>query len=196
MRSMSTTVRLPTLNGLTLKRMVAKLGRQPARLPTLNGLTPKRMVSKLGRHGLARPLLALGAALRETIDPRMLELVTLRVAAARGNRYIWLAHVHFAEQAGLTSTQIARVAFGPRAFCSRDAAVLSCVDHVLAGRPIDEQTRHALGSDDVLAIQIATAFYTAIDSITRGIDPEPGLPPVAGLDTPGDALGSYLATLS
>jgi AhpD family alkylhydroperoxidase len=166
-------------------------------VPVVDGAHPEALLAALDAQPELKPaLLALGATLSEHLDARTWELVALRVAAANANDYIWSAHVLIATYAGFAPSEVACIAVGPTVNTGREAAVLSCVDDVLHGRPIDERARGELGEQETLGIQIATGFYVTIDSITRRLAPEPGLRTVPGLETPAAARASYAETFS
>jgi alkylhydroperoxidase family enzyme len=141
---------------------------------------------------LLESLSAFGASVMDELDQRALELVALRVGAARDSAYLWSAHAAIAQSLGLTPDEISRVALGPTVFRGHDAAVLWAVDHVLADRPIDRVTKLTLGEHDVVSVLIATQFYETVAHLVRGVGPEPGTPVIPGVETPADARGSAL----
>jgi AhpD family alkylhydroperoxidase len=136
-------------------------------------------------------LCAQGAVLMDEIDHRMRELIALRVSAVRNCEYVWAGHARLARDLALTREEIARVAVGPTVFNGRDSAVLWAVDHVLANRRIDPVTQRMLGEQGVLAVRIAAKFYDTVASIMQYAEREPDVEPVAGVETPAQARGTY-----
>jgi alkylhydroperoxidase family enzyme len=169
-------------------------GHPDAHRPEFDGHPPLRLFEELEKlpEAVRDALLALGASLMDAVAHRTRELGVLRVGAVLPNDYIWNGHVAISQRlAALDRKEIARVAFGHRAFDDHDEAVLWAVDCLLANRPIDVGTRATLGERDVLAVKVVTGFYITIAGIMRGIEPEPGTPQTAGITTPGEALGTY-----
>jgi hypothetical protein len=137
-------------------------------------------------------LCALCDALLEGMPTRLRELVALRVSAELDSAYAWHGHVRISCGAVLSRAEIAAVAAGPAAFGGRDAVVLQAVDELLHRGVLRRATRSALG-DDELAVKIATGTYRTIASVMAGIDPEPGIPSVAGLESPDRARWTHAA---
>src|SRR5690242_4650016 len=75
---------------------------------------------------LAAGFHALGRALNATRDPRTLELVALRVAAVRENRYLWRGHAFLAavRLGVLDVPAIAQMAAGASGLSQRDAQLV------------------------------------------------------------------------
>jgi alkylhydroperoxidase family enzyme len=165
-----------------------------AQRPEFGDHPPLRFAEELEKlpKAVGHALLALGAALMDEVVHRTRELAALRVSALLHNDYVWTGHVAVSQRlAALDRREIARVAFGHRAFDGHDEAVLWAVDCLLAHRPIDARTRATLGERDLQAVKVVTGFYTAIAGIMKGIGPEPGTPQTAGITMPGEALGTY-----
>ncbi len=137
-------------------------------------------------------LCALCDALLEGMPARLRELVALRVSAELDSAYAWHGHVRISCGAVLSRAEIAAVAAGPAAFGGHDAAVLHAVDELLHRGGLRRATRSALGADE-LAVKIATGTYRTVTSIMAGIEPEPGIPAVAGLESPDRARWTHAA---
>lgn len=137
------------------------------------------------------PLIDHGSQLMDRLDERSYELVAARVAARRDNRYIWTAHCETSLTRGVLShDELVRVTAGPTAFRGREAALLWAVDHVLARRPVDDQTRAEL-EGDLLSVILAVGFYETIAYVTHDLGPEPDVGTTPGIETPARARGSY-----
>lgn len=135
-------------------------------------------------------------ALLAAMAPRLRELVALRVSAELECVYAWHGHVRISlGNDVLTRDEIARVAAGPAAFAGHDAAVLQGVDELLHLGRLRGETRATLG-EPALAVTIATGTYRTIAWIMAGIDPEPGLAAVPGLETPARARTTYAVALA
>ena len=82
------------------------------------------------------------------LEQRDCELVILRVAVHVQVWYEWAAHVDRGLDAGLTLSDIYRVAAGPSAtdWNERDALLLRAVDQLLTERGISATTRDGLGA--------------------------------------------------
>ena len=82
------------------------------------------------------------------LEQRDCELVILRVAVHVQVWYEWAAHVDRGLDAGLTLSDIYRVAAGPSAtdWNERDALLLRAVDQLLTERGISAATRDGLGA--------------------------------------------------
>ena len=84
-----------------------------------------------------------------TLDPRERELLVLRVASVRQAEYEWAQHVVQGADAGLSVTEIERVAKGPRAdgWSPIDAALLSAVDELLLDAMVSDDTWSTLAAE-------------------------------------------------
>lgn len=137
-------------------------------------------------------LLALGRALNDEVDGRVLELVALRVSAVRECTYVWRGHCRIVLQrddAGLSLEDIARIATGPDAMDRADAVVVRAVDELLAdgrltGPTQDDLAALGLGVD----VPVVTGFYATVASLMDGAEPD--AEPVAGLQTPAVAAAA------
>jgi AhpD family alkylhydroperoxidase len=131
-------------------------------------------------------------ALLAGMTARLRELVALRVSAELGCTYAWHGHVRISLDTVLSRAEIAAVAAGPAAFVGDDAVALRAVDQLLHQGRLRNETCAGLG-DNAVAVTIATGTYRTIAWIMAGIDPEPGIAPIAGLETPARALETYAA---
>lgn len=84
-----------------------------------------------------------------TIDPRVRELLVLRVAHLRRSAYEWAQHALLADDAGLTVDEVARVRLGPDAdgWDPLDAALVRAVDELVADARIADATWSVLAAE-------------------------------------------------
>jgi AhpD family alkylhydroperoxidase len=99
------------------------------------GGTPPNIFTTLARHGrLFVPWLLYSSRLmpRGVLPRRDTELAILRVAWNCRCRYEWDHHVRIGRRAGLTDTEIERVADGPEAagWAEREGAILAAADEL------------------------------------------------------------------
>lgn len=124
------------------------------------------------------------------LEQRDCELVILRVAVRMQAWYEWAAHVVRGRAAGLSLTEIHRVARGAsaREWSASDAALLAAVDQLIDGHAIDSQLQTTLAehfSDrqvmDIVSLQgmyvtiaclIGTWPLQVEDSVIQRLPPE------------------------
>jgi AhpD family alkylhydroperoxidase len=147
-----------------------------------NGETPGALLARLGAKPAVRDaVLALGAALRGSLDSRTLEFIALRTSAERDCLYTWRGHCHIALGRTLTKREIAAVASGAAAFEGRDRTILEAVDEILADRRLTAATLAEVGDLELLLL-LTTMFYDTLAAIMR--DGEPDSLSIADLETP------------
>ncbi|HEX4345443.1 MAG TPA: hypothetical protein VHZ31_07775 [Solirubrobacteraceae bacterium] len=162
------------------------------------GKLPRHLLRMADRHPLfGDVILTKGPIVMDSLDHHTRELAALAAAAGSESHYVWSGHVYVAlGLEALSYDEIVRAAMGPTYFRGRDAAVLWVVAHTLARRPVDAATRHELGDSVVKRIVRAVMFYDAVAYFMRGAAPEPDLVPVAGIETPARARGTYADQVS
>ncbi len=166
-------------------------GRDPTSQPEWDGHVPQRLFAAFATQPkLAAPFLALCGALMELLAPRLRELVALRVSAVLDCEYSWTGHVQVSlfedarAPAALTKADIAAVAgAGAAAFGGADTDILIGVDEILRDGALSETSLTALAKDAV-SVQIAVGTYRTIAGLMHRVAHEPGLPLVAGLQSP------------
>ena len=160
--------------------------------PQWKGACPRGFFARLASEpAILDAVRGLCDTLPKVMARRTLELVALRVSAQLGCVYVWQGHCHIALGADLTFTEIAGVAHGPAAFgATPDAVVLRAVDELLAHDCLSIATRAELG-DAELAVTVAIATYRLVSSLMDGFEPEPGIAPVTGLETPARARATH-----
>lgn len=171
------------------RQLVTK--RRAADRPEWSGLVPEQLFTRLsGEPVIGDAVCELGDALLTSIDGRMLELIALRVSAARSCLYVWSGHCAIAlrrPDGALTPDEIACVAVGPSALSGSDAALVQGVDDLLSHGQLGARTREAIGGN-ALALGIATCFYDMVTMIMSGAPPD--APPIPGLETPSRAVAT------
>jgi hypothetical protein len=158
-------------------------------------LRPWRLLELLADEPVIGPaLLALGRALTEEFDSRMLELIAVRVSALRDNRYVFKGHAYLATRClrVLTVDEVARIVAGPDSLTKHDATLVRAVDELLNGSGLSSASQAALGSR-APRVAIAAAFYDLVATLMRDAEPESDVPVVRGLETPTIAVQSFNA---
>jgi hypothetical protein len=133
----------------------------------------------------------LGRTLNETVEPRTLELIALRVSACLDVNYVWRAHAFLAVERlrVLSLEEVARVAAGPVALGGWDAVVVRAVDELLGGR-LTASSRDALGSR-APRVEIAAGFYRLVATLMADAEPETDVPELDGLQSPAIAVETF-----
>jgi len=135
---------------------------------------------------LVKPYHDLSAALLAPmeLDPRLQELVVLRVAHLLDARYVWEQHVALARSAGLTWLQIGAVrmpAIVESCFTLKERIVLQVVGAIVrTGRPSDdlfEQARVLCSPREMVELLMLVGCNVAVGRLvtTLDIEPEPAL---------------------
>jgi 4-carboxymuconolactone decarboxylase len=143
------------------------------------------VLGTLMRHpALAGPFLAYNNVLLNApaIDPRLRELMVLRVAWRTRARYEWVQHVRLAGRVGITPEEIAAVAtdIDAHAWSTLEADVLDATDQLIERYRIDTDTwsRLARQLDDrqmvelVFVVGTYTGLAMAFNSFGLQVDPE------------------------
>ncbi len=159
----------------------------PEELRTLiAGLPPLNIFRMLGHvETLARGFAQLGGAIlgRAQLDPRLRELVILRVGARSPAPYEWQQHVPIARATGATDAEIAAMArdipdapsFGPR-----ERAILRLTDELLATPRASDATLVAMRAEfsdrEVCETVLTIGYYMMVARFleTTGVDLETG----------------------
>ena len=165
--------------------------RSAAPQPRWQGHSPELLFAALEPQPVLKDaVLALCKALATSMRPRLLELVALRTAAVLDSRYVWSGHVFIAAEGVLRHSEIAATAVGAVAFAGRSATVLRAVDEILADHRLATATRAQLGSD-ALHITVATGAYRLLAGVMADVGAEPGIPLIAGLESPAAARDTW-----
>ena len=119
---------------------------------------------------LIGPTLRLGEAIltKSELDPKLRELVILRVARETGSEYEWVQHERIARLVGLSDEEIAGVENDQR-------AALRLVDALLASRdatPSEElvaEVERELGRAQLLELILTTGYYAMLGAMMRAV---------------------------
>jgi 4-carboxymuconolactone decarboxylase len=117
---------------------------------------------------LIGPTLRLGEAIltKSELDPKLRELVILRVARATGSEYEWVQHERIARLVGLTDDEIAGVQDDQR-------AALRLVDAVLGGgtppAELVAEVDRELGRAQLLEVLLTTGYYAMLGGMMRAV---------------------------
>ena len=164
-------------------------------VPGLGNHRPEQLLAALKRHpavtllwqAFANSLLEGGA-----LAARDRELLVLRTAYVRRNAYIWGGHVLAATAAGLTDSDVGRIAAGASApgWSVRDRALLGAVDDLIRGGVLSGTTRAALGAAlderQRLEVPMVVGNYVLVSMIVDalGLVPEPWSIPLPANERP------------
>lgn len=142
----------PTEMGQAISALRPPEPRHP--LPSRRGDRPKGLnaLGTLARHpALTRAFHAFNGHVlfASTLSPRQRELLVLRVASLRQSSYEWAQHVVLADDAGLTSDEVARIAQGPDApgWSTLERAMLAAVDELVGDAIVADATWAQLASE-------------------------------------------------
>ncbi len=167
----------------------------PDRMRAPNGLT-----TLMHHPRLAGPWLAYNAVLLQqpTLEPRLRELMVLRVAWRTEALYEWVQHVRIAKRSGINDDEIRAIAEGAEAanWTPFEAAALAATDQLLDGYLIAHETWSTLATEldqrQLVELVFTVGTYTllamAFNSFGMQLDPEldpslaPILPPRRRLD--------------
>lgn len=124
------------------------------------------------------------------VDPRLRELVILRVAWRTGSRYEWVQHVRLARGLEVSDAEIDAIADGaPHAWAPLEADVLAATDEMLAGYRVTDATWARLGThldtEQLMELVFVVGTYVCLSMAfqTFGIQLDPEL-----LDYPAPTL--------
>jgi alkylhydroperoxidase family enzyme len=146
-----------------------------ARLPV--PLNVFRMMAH-SEHGF-RPLVGLGSAIlgRQKLDPRLRELIILRVAKLSPARYEWVQHVPIAEAVGVAAAQIAALERGDveaECFDPRERVVLRFATEVLRDVRASDATFAALAArlspEEIVDVILTVGYYMMIARLLETTD--------------------------
>lgn len=116
-----------------------------------------------------------------TLDPRLRELVIMRVAWRTGSQYEWLQHVRLARDLDVTDAEIDAVAgIGAHDWTSLEADLLAAVDELLDGYRVSDATwsrlAEQLDTQQLIELVFVVGTYTclsmAFQSFGVALDPD------------------------
>jgi AhpD family alkylhydroperoxidase len=136
----------------------------------------------LGHHPrLAGNWLALNGGLLDdpVLDPRVRELLVLRVGWRTRCRYEWAQHTRIAAGAGVTAEEIAAMADGPppAGWSDRERDLLSAVDQMIDAHRIDDETWDRLAGHfderELLELLFVIGSYLCLALVLNSVDLQP-----------------------
>jgi len=143
---------------------------------------------------LAAPFLSYNRVLLETpaIDPRLRELMVLRVAWRAQSAYEWAQHARLAAALGMTADEITAVTRGAGESCwsPLEADLLAATDELFDGTCIGDETwgrlAEQLDARQLVEIVFVVGTYTSLAMAFNsfGIELDPGLEPPPGIPVP------------
>lgn len=112
-------------------------------------------------------------AMAGALDPRLRELVVLRVTWLANGKYEWSKHYPYAQTVGATPAELADVRdpANSRSLSEGDLFVLGIVDELMAHRTPSEndvkRLRELLGDAGLVELLVLPGFYAALAALTR-----------------------------
>mgnify|MGYP001555011984 CR=1 FL=1 len=111
------------------------------------------------------------------LDPRVRELVVLRVARHTRSSYEWVQHAKLSQRYGVSSAEIEAVASGDDSgWAPSDATILEATDQLLTNYQIDDDTwdqlANVMDERTLLELIFVVGTYTALAMVFNGIDIE------------------------
>jgi AhpD family alkylhydroperoxidase len=156
--------------------------------------TPNALATLMHHPALAGPFLTYNNVLLQTpaIDPRLRELMILRVAVRTRAPYEWAQHVRLAGRAGITADEIAAVArrSDTTAWTPLEADLLAATDQLIDRYRIDGDTwgrlAEQLDERQLVELVFVVGTYTALAMAfnTFGLQLDPELQELASASLP------------
>jgi len=154
---------------------------------------PNVLGALLHHPALAGPFLTYNNVLlqKPTLEPRLRELMILRVAARAGCEYEWAQHVRMAARVGITPEEVEAVR-SPKhdAWTGIEADALAATDQCIDGYCIDDETwarlARVLDERQLIELCFVVGTYAALAMIfnSLGIELDADLKPVASPSHP------------
>jgi alkylhydroperoxidase family enzyme len=154
------------------------------RLLTEAGALPNVLGTLLRHPRLAGPFLAYNNVLltQPTLEPRLRELLVLRVSWLARSRYEWAQHVRLSARFGITTAQLTAIASGPESteWSELESLALRATDQLVGGYRIDDETWAALADhldtqqlvELVFVIGTYTGLAMAFNSFCLQLEPD------------------------
>jgi AhpD family alkylhydroperoxidase len=156
---------------------------------------PDAITTMLHHPALAGPWLAFNNVLlwSPALEPRLRELMVLRVAWRTRSNYEWMQHVQLAARFGVTPEEIDAVAHGgdTGAWTPLEAALLAATDELIDGYRIDDDTwarlAEHLDERQLVEVVFVVGAYTCLAMAFKsfGLGLEPGAPTTTALPEKG-----------
>jgi 4-carboxymuconolactone decarboxylase len=135
------------------------------------------------------------------LDPRLRELMVLRVAWRTRSMYEWVQHVKLSQRYGVTAADVDQVSAGKYdGFVPLEADLLRATDQLLDGYRIDDATWERLAAEldekSLLEVIFVVGTYTALAMVFNGIGIEldPDLDPASAPDLPSSDTAEGVST--
>ncbi len=145
---------------------------------------PNVLATLMHHPQLAGPFLAYNNVLlqRPALDPRLRELMVLRVAWRTRARYEWAQHVRLATRLGMSSDEIDAIAGGPDAnvWTPLEARLLAATDQLIDNYRVEDDTWSSLAKElderQLVELVFVVGTYTglamAFNSFGLQLDPD------------------------
>jgi 4-carboxymuconolactone decarboxylase len=146
---------------------------------------PNALTTFMHHPGLAGPFLAYNSVLlfAPVLEPRLRELMVLRVAWRTRSTYEWVQHVRLAQGCGVTEAEIDAIALGAGAdatWSPLEADLLAATDELIDRFRIDDRTWAQLAEylderqlvEVVFVVGTYTCLAMAFNSFGLELDPE------------------------
>lgn len=155
---------------------------------------PNVLATLMHHPALAGPFLTYNRVLLETpaLEPRLRELMVLRVAWRTQSPYEWAQHTRLAANLGMTSEEIAAIASGEGGrWTPVEAELLAATDQLVDRHRIDDETwarlAEHLDERQLVEVVFVVGTYTCLAMAFNsfGLQLDPGLEPAAGAPVPG-----------
>ncbi len=156
---------------------------------------PNALGTMLHHPALAGRWLAYNGVLLQTptLDPRLRELMILRVAWRTRAPYEWVQHVRLAQRCAITPEEIDAIAEGASAegWTALEASLLAATDQLIDGYRIDDETWARLAEHfderELVEVVFVVGTYTCLAMVFNsfGLELDPELDTVAAPPLPG-----------
>jgi alkylhydroperoxidase family enzyme len=146
---------------------------------------PNALTTLMHHPGLAGPFLAFNSVLLFTpaLEPRLRELMVLRVAWRTRSTYEWVQHVRLAQGCGVTQAEIEAIGLGAdddAPWTPLEVDLLAATDELIDGYRIDDATWARLAEhlderqlvEAVFLVGTYTCLAMAFNSFGLELDPE------------------------
>jgi alkylhydroperoxidase family enzyme len=157
---------------------------------------PNALTTLLHHPELAGPFLAFNSVLlfRPALEPRLRELMVLRVAWRTRATYEWVQHVRLAQGCGVTQAEIEAIRLGADAeatWTPLEADLLAATDQMIDGYRIDDPTwarlAEHLDERQLVEVVFVVGTYTCLAFNSFGIELDPELRTLAAPPLPHSA---------
>jgi 4-carboxymuconolactone decarboxylase len=155
---------------------------------------PNALTTMVHHPALAGPWLAYNGVLLQTptLDPRLRELMILRVAWRTRSNYEWVQHVRLAQRYTVTLDEIDAIAEGAAAggWTPLEANLLAATDQLVDGYRIDDETwarlAEQLDERQLVELVFVVGTYTCLAMVfnSLGLELDPDLDSVAAPPLP------------